>query len=206
MHVVGAAFACAVLAQSAAAQDPNTDPSAVTVIGNDSHARRCINGVSQGDTSDTVLAECARGLTNPRLTRGGAVLLHTDRGVAYLRRQQTAEAIADFDAVLALEPNNAEARLNRGTALVIAHQPGAAVAELTQALSLGVSEPEKAYYNRAAAREQLGDLRGAYEDYNTALEIRPDWGPANEQLARFARSRREHLANILAQQQQPSSP
>ena len=61
------------MAQSAAAQDPNTDPSAVTVIGNDSHARRCINGVSQGDTSDTVLAECARGLTNHAINFGHAL-------------------------------------------------------------------------------------------------------------------------------------
>jgi hypothetical protein len=39
----------------------------------------------------------------------------------------------------------------------------------------------------------LGDVRGAYEDYNTALDIYPDWGPANAELQRFARQRRQHL-------------
>jgi len=78
-------------------------------------------------------------------------------------------------------------------------QYGAAIAEITQALSLGVSEPHKAYFNRAAAREALGDLRGAYEDYRTALEIQPDWGPANAELARFARSRRDTLASRLGE-------
>ena len=78
-------------------------------------------------------------------------------------------------------------------------RPGPAVAAITEALSLGVREPHKAYFNRAGAREALGDVRGAYEDYSTALEIQPDWGPSGAELARFARARREQLANILNQ-------
>jgi tetratricopeptide (TPR) repeat protein len=80
---------------------------------------------------------------------------------------------------------------------------GQAIAAITEALGLGVQEPHKAYYNRGAAREALGDLRGAYEDYSTALEIQPDWGPANAELARFARNRRDHLATVLADQPTP---
>jgi Tfp pilus assembly protein PilF len=66
-----------------------------------------------------------------------------------------------------------------------------------------VREPHKAYLNRGVARENLGDLRGAYEDYSTALQIQPDWGPANAELARFARGRQEHLANVLGASQTP---
>jgi hypothetical protein len=44
---------------------------------------------------------------------------------------------------------------------------------MTEALGLGVREPHKAYFNRGAAREALGDLRGAYEDYSTALKSSP---------------------------------
>ena len=80
---------------------------------------------------------------------------------------------------------------------------GEAVAAITEALGLGVREPHKAYFNRGAAREALGDLRGAYEDYSTALEIQPDWGPANAELARFARARREHLADALGEPDTP---
>jgi tetratricopeptide (TPR) repeat protein len=74
---------------------------------------------------------------------------------------------------------------------------GPAIAVLTEALSLGVSEPHKAYYTRGAAREQLGDLRGALEDYTTALEIRPDWGLADAEMQRLARVRQERLAQHL---------
>jgi hypothetical protein len=73
------------------------------------------------------------------------------------------------------------------------------VAALTEALSLGVSEPYKAYYNRGAAREALGDLTGALEDYNTALEIHPHWAPAEAEIQRFVQERQQHLSAELAQ-------
>jgi tetratricopeptide (TPR) repeat protein len=199
--VLAAALAAA---PRAAAQDPNSTGGALTVLGSDSRARACANFVNSGSASDEAVEACTRALANPRLTREGAIELHSNRGIIYLRRHEGQQALADFEAAIALDPDNAEAHLNRGAALVMLQQPGPAVAEITQALSLGVREPEKAYFNRGAAREALGDLRGAYEDYSTALEIRPDWGPANEELARFVRGRREHLATVL--NQSPNTP
>jgi len=183
-----------------AAQDPHDDPRAVTVVGSDANGRRCGQAVMAGDSSDATLAVCTRALGYARLAREGRIQLLVNRGVTYLRRGESAAALADFDAVISLDSRNAEAHLNRGAALVQLHQPGPAVAAITTALSLGVREPHKAYFNRAAAREALGDLRGAYEDYSTALEIEPDWGPANAELARFARTRRERLADLLGDQ------
>lgn len=199
------AIAAAALAagDAAAGQDPGNEARAVQVIGTDPHARRCINNVVAGDVSDATMAACERALAYPRLTREGEIQLRVNRGVAFLRRRQNGEALADFDAVIGLDRRHAEAHFNRGAVLVQMGQPAPAVAALTEALGLGVREPHKAYFNRGAAREALGDLRGAYEDYSTALEIEPDWGPANAELARFARGRREHLATVLDAQPTP---
>ncbi|MBS0385716.1 MAG: hypothetical protein JSS00_10265 [Proteobacteria bacterium] len=186
-------------AATASAQDPNREAQAITVVGSDANVRRCTALFSAGDTSDDMIAACTRALGYPRLTHDNAVLINSAIGIAHLRRHEGDAAIASFDATLALEPHNAEAHLNRGAALVMTHQPGPAVAEITHALSLGVREPEKAYFNRGAAREALGDLRGAYEDYSTALQIRPQWAPADQELARFVRGRREHLAAVLGE-------
>ncbi|MGD9816030.1 MAG: tetratricopeptide repeat protein [Hyphomonadaceae bacterium] len=199
------AFAAAVVALAAPAaaegQDPNDDPRAVTVVGSDAHGRRCAQAVQRGDVSDRTVETCTRALNYARITREARIQLLVNRGVVYLRRSEFQHALEDFDAVIAIDDRNAEAFLNRGAALIQLRQPGPAVAAITTALGLGVREPHKAYFNRAAAREALGDLRGAYEDYNTALEIEPDWGPASAELARFARSRREHLATALGEQQ-----
>lgn len=190
------AWAPAVLAQS--------DTRAITVIGSDPHSRRCVTNVMSGDTTDATLQACTRALSYPHLTNAAEAQVLVNRGVVYLRRGESEAALADFDRVVSRDPENAEAQLNRGAALIQLRQHGPAIAAITTALSLGVMEPHKAYFNRGAAREALGDLRGAYEDYSTALEIRPDWGPANAELARFVRNRRDHLANVLEEQPAPT--
>lgn len=189
---------CALLAWSdARAQDPSTEPNTVTVIGGDASARRCTSAVNANDLSDAAIGNCEQALRYPRLTAAAAIQIRANLGVLRLRRGEHQAAAADFDAVIVAEPNNAEAHMNRGAALIQLRQYGPAVTALTEALSLGVREPHKAYLNRGAAREALRDLRGAYEDYSTALEIQPDWGPANAELARFARTRRDRLAGML---------
>lgn len=198
---VGAAALAA--APSAVAQGPNTDARAVTVIGTDAQARRCGERVAAGDTADRTVETCTRALSYRRITRESQIQVLVNRGVTYLRRREIELALADFDAVIAIAPRNGEAHLNRGAALMQQREYGAAIAAITEALGLGVSEPHKAYFNRGMARENLGDQRGAYEDYSTALEIQPDWGPASAELARFARRRQEHLANVLGLTETP---
>lgn len=152
-----------------------------------------------GDSTDQTVEVCTAALNYRRLERMAQLQLLVNRGVTYLRRQESEPALADFDEVIRLDRRSGEAHLNRGAALVQMGRHGEAIAAITEALGLGVREPHKAYFNRGAAREALGDIRGAYEDYNTALEIQPDWGPASAELARFARDRRAHLANVLGQ-------
>ena len=198
---IATALAVLALAGTAAAQTSSgreRDVGARTMIGAP-NAQACSQFVASGDSSEAALAACDRAIATERLNRQLQIATHINRGALHLRRREGAEALADFDAVIAMDRRHAEAHLNRGAALVMQNQPGAAVTAITEALGLGVREPHKAYFNRGAAREALGDLRGAFEDYNTALDIQPDWGPANAELARFARTRREHLAEVLGE-------
>lgn len=161
-------------------------------------ALACAQAANSGQFDDAALALCDSALADPDLTRTTAVALYINRGAMHLRRKEAALALADFDEVVKREPKNAEAFVNRGAALVLLGRPGQAVAALTQALSYGVREPHKAFFNRGAAREALGDPRGALEDYETALAIKPDWAPAEQELARFIRSKRDGLLAKLA--------
>ncbi len=186
----------------ASAQEP-LDSNFMIVIGRDEHARACLRQVAAGDYADPTLAECTRALTSSQVPPLGRQQVRISRGVLYLNRDRPAEALADFDEVLRNNPRNAEAHANRGSALMALNRHGEAVAEFTQAVGLGVQAPHMSYYNRGAAREALRDWRGAMEDYATALEIEPDWGPANAEMARFARMRREELRELLAEREAP---
>lgn len=162
--------------------------------------RLCYEKAAAGLYDAAALEACDNALANrDRLGPKDYVATLANRGVIHLRRREGEAALADFAAVLAVDERNAEAHLNSGAAFVMLRRHGEAVAAITTALRYGVPEPHKAYFNRASAREALGDVRGAYEDYNTALTIRPDWGPAEAELARFARTRRETLAARLAE-------
>jgi tetratricopeptide (TPR) repeat protein len=162
-----------------------------------SPARACSEFASSGVFTDTAISRCTRALREESGNRNNLIVTYMNRGNIHLGRHELELAVADFDAVIGLDERNAEARLNKGVALVLLQQYGPAIAVLTVALSLGVNEPHKAYYTRAAAREQLGDLRGALEDYNTALEIRPDWGLADAEMQRLARAHQAQLAEHL---------
>lgn len=157
----------------------------------------CGRGTQLPEFQDRAVVACTTALEDRKLPHRDRVNTYINRGVLHLRRKEGEAALADFDAAIALDPRHAEAHLNRGGALMMLRQPALAVSAITASMSFGVSYPHKAYYNRAAAREALGDIRGAYEDYSAALSIQPDWGLAEAELARFARNRREQLAAQL---------
>jgi tetratricopeptide (TPR) repeat protein len=182
----------------AASERSERNKGARTVVGAPGSVE-CAAAAAAGRLDDDAIAACDRAIAAERLSRPNKIATLINRGAIHLRRRAGELALADFEAVIALEPRNAEGHLNRGAALVMVGRPGPAVAAITTALGYGVRYPYKAYFNRGAAREALGDVRGAYEDYNTALTIQPDWGPAEAELARFVRGRRERLASQLGE-------
>jgi tetratricopeptide (TPR) repeat protein len=69
----------------------------------------------------------------------------------------------------------AEAIVNRGSIYLVQHRPQAAAANFYRALMFSPAHPEKVYFNRALAREDMGDLNGAYADYAQAAKLVPQW-------------------------------
>lgn len=188
---------------AAAAQTDGGGPSTIVRLGADSNARACADFAAALDRTDGAIARCSRALREEAGNRANQIITYINRGNLRLARAEYDLAITDFDAAIRLEPTNAEAQLNKGVALIALERFGPAIVTLTEAVSLGVQEPHKAYYNRAIAREALGDYRGALEDYSTALAIRPDWGLADAEMQRLARRRQEQLAEHLTE---PSAP
>jgi tetratricopeptide (TPR) repeat protein len=194
----GSAFA---QSGSDAAFDRTRRAGAVTTFGTPA-AQVCVDRLTQGDTSDLVVEACSRAISE-EVSPATRIGLYVNRGVLRMRRGEPEMALVDFDAAIDLDRRSGEAYQNRGAALIAMGQHGPAIAALTEALGLGVREPQKAYLNRGIAREALGDERGALEDFTTALDIEPGWTAANEELARIARLHQEHLAAILAEDAAP---
>ena len=97
---------CGALALALAADEPNVQPTAPTEaeaeLGDPEAA-------SDAESFDDLIAKATEAI---RLDPG-ATMAYNNRGVAYGEKSKYDRAIADFDAVLRLDPTHKEARRNR---------------------------------------------------------------------------------------------
>jgi len=91
---------------------------------------------------------------------------YQNRGSAYIELHQARLALNDFNKVIRLDPNNANAYIQRAR---LNSAASAAMADFARAIALSPHDPE-AYYQRGLMREAMGDIPGAIEDYTTIIE------------------------------------
>ena len=106
------------------------------------------------------------------------------------------ESIACFDAALELNPNLADAYLNRGTVNLSLGNHKEAVTDCDNALKLN-PDFAVAYLNRAAAKFFLGEAEDAIDDCNAALELNPNYAIAYSNRA-AANLSLEHFEEAVA--------
>ena len=97
------------------------------------------------------------------------------RGLAWLNFGSPDRAAGDFDHVLRMCPQHAEAHLMRSHARRTRGDLEGAIADATQAVRLRPLYPD-AYLARSTARLERGDLEGAFGDAALSLESAdPHW-------------------------------
>ena len=153
-------------------------------------AEECSHAAIAGKSDPNSILTCTLALGSEnldKLDRAGTLI---NRGVMKLRRSAFEEARADLDASIALVPTIGEAWVNLGAISVGERRYQVALDNISKGLTLGVKEPEKAYFNRALAYEGLDDEKAAYLDYEQALTLKPGWSLPQKELLRFTVTRR----------------
>ena len=140
---------------------------------------------SQGARRQEQLDECTTAIEQGSLDRHDLAGTYVNRGVLYLASGQYVTSLKDFDAAVHIWPDLGEAMVNRGAALIGLGRNAEGIAEIDRGLSLNTEAPEKAYFNRALAKERLNDVKGAYFDYLKASQLKPDWQMPKTELQRF---------------------
>ena len=160
--------------------------SASVVVVGDSDARLCFEAAdSPLNPSPRDVRRCDDALLHNTLSQYEIVATHVNRGILRLRRGLVDEAVADFDRAMTLDPEQPEAYLNKGAALLRRENPSEALQLFTVALQRETTRPAIAHYGRAIANELLGNVREAYNDYRAASELAPDWADPRTELLRF---------------------
>ena len=136
----------------------------------------------QADLKDGLQA-CNIALRDPAMTHRAALLL--DRGVIEVKLGDNQTALKDYGGAIALDGKLGDAYVSRAGLLVEMKHYEEARADIAQGIALNASNLHVAYYSRAVIEEESGDVNAAYRDYKQALAIKPDFGPAIRELARF---------------------
>ncbi|MFC8723367.1 tetratricopeptide repeat protein [Kitasatospora sp. NPDC057198] len=123
-------------------------------------------------TVEDGLARLAEVLAPGERPQDRARLLH-NRAQLHLALGDPARALADLDAVIGQDPQNAEYYVDRAALHRAAGSPQRAVADYGSAVRLGPHLPE-AYCGRAEALLDLGRPEAALADLDRALHIAPD--------------------------------
>jgi len=166
-----------------AALSAGSASAAVMVLG-DGPAKACYEAARDDRSDLEALRDCNAALEGA-LSRHDRMATSINRGIVYVNRRQAESALHDFDDAIRLNPNSGEAFVNRGAALLLAGDYTGAIASIDRGIALETGEIHKAYFNRAIAHEEMGDLRAAYEDYQTAATLSPEWSVPRAELARF---------------------
>lgn len=165
---------------------------AVTVLGSSS-ARLCYEAADAVSLpSPDMVQRCDTALREENLSQYDRVATFVNRGIIKMRRGTLDLAIRDFDEAIARDPDEAEAYLNKGMALL--KEPEgyeAAVPLFSTALEKRTRRPAVAYYGRAVANELGGHVREAYFDYREASRIEPKWREPQVELTRFSVHQRQ---------------
>lgn len=173
------------LAAGCAAAITSAAGAAVTVVGN-SRAYSCYQAAeSKSMPRPTDLDGCDAALSDEALSPQDVVATHVNRGILHARRGDRARAIADFDTATARDPSEPEAYFNKAALLLRDGSAGDALPLFDAAIQRRTRFLAGAYYGRAAAQEELGNLKAAYLDYRRASEADPKWSQPKLELARF---------------------
>lgn len=103
---------------------------------------------------------------------------HFRQGNEYAQQGQFEQAIVEYQAVLAAEPENVSAMTNLGVAYYNTGQLEQAIAQYKEALQIAPNDAD-IHSNLAAAHVQVGDLDMALQEYQRAVELEPDLAQAH---------------------------
>ncbi|HEY4940393.1 MAG TPA: hypothetical protein VII56_03115 [Rhizomicrobium sp.] len=158
--------------------------SAVSVLGS-SGAHSCYVSAGFDGNAKAGIVACTEALTNEVLTNVDRASTLINRAILLARARNTDGALEDYAAALALGGNDGEVYLNRSAVFITLKRYDDALKDADRAITLGAGRMEIAYYNRAVANEELGNVGAAFEDYKTALRLEPRFAAASNQLRRF---------------------
>ena len=128
---------------------------------------------------------CTKALEAELMNITNKAATYTNRGVLRMRSGRLEAALSDYDIAKQMRPEEGATYLNEGAAHILRKDYTSALVSLDKAIQLNSHDLYAAFYNRAIAKENTGDIQGAYFDFKMADELNPESDLARKQMSRF---------------------
>src|SRR5215471_6865576 len=122
--------------------------------------------------SETAISYCTRAIESGQLSGKSLAFAFYKRANGYYERGQYDRAIEDYNHVIGLNPNHADAFSNRGVAYARKGDYDRAVENYDEAIRLNPKHAA-ALYGRGNAYRRKGDYDRAIENYDEAIRLNP---------------------------------
>ncbi|WP_409432544.1 tetratricopeptide repeat protein [Litorimonas sp. RW-G-Af-16] len=164
----------------------STAQAQIVVLGNGA-AHDCYISTKSGNSGTADAIKLCSDALGDALSKKDRAATHVNRGVLQMRKGEYAAAKADYEIALKMKPELTEAYINYGATLLYLNETDAALTALNTAIDdLGADQIPEALYNRALVHDRQENFKAAYYDLKRALELRPDWTPAQTAIGRYS--------------------
>jgi len=185
LALLSAAFVFGTVSTAFAVQPPmpDKDDPGIEMLYATNAAQQCYVAAQDGVDLKFGLEHCNTAVIDPLTSYRAQTFVN--RGIIRYDMGDAQGALSDFGTALNSNPTLGDAYLNRALVLITEKKPGEALVAVNQGIAMGATNLQIAYYSRAEIEDDAGQYDAAYRDYKQALEIKPDYAPAERQLARF---------------------
>lgn len=145
----------------------------------------CYESALAADSRAEALDGCTRALEEESLTTPDRAATLVNRGILFMSGGHYADADADFDAALKIEPRLADGWLNKGFLRLRTGDGHDALPFIQKGIDVGAGNEALAIFARGVAHEQMGEFSLAYADLRSAQRLAPGWSLPREYLSTY---------------------
>lgn len=140
------------------------------------------NGCVSTGAPSARIAACTDAIVSRGILGGDIAGAYRLRALAHREAGHFPEAIADYDAVIGLQPDNAAILFERAGAYISLKDYDHAIRDYDRSLLLDPANP-RAWFMRGISYNQLGQHPRAVDDYGKALHLDPEYSPVYNERA-----------------------
>lgn len=174
-----------VLAASATALAATLPASAAVFTVGGTFAEGCYKFAETRTVTYDALQTCDRAFSEQALSFDDKLGTYINRGIVRMFRNDFVNASADFDRAIAMDSKRPQPWLNKAILHFREGDSAGAIPLFDRAIALRTSRPEVAYYGRALAHEDMGEIDAAYADLKLAVSLDRTWAAPARDLARY---------------------